>query len=122
MIPLTSFKYFLSHLYFVMGNLHNRLTFNLGKKNEIFYYSYILRLLELQSLATKCCYCLAKFPDFVYICITRAQKKLPFSRQFQLKNSNFPAKMYTKYANFAGLHSAFYNITSPNFAVLLISG
>ena len=50
-------------------------------KNEIFYNSLKrilrLRLVELQSLVAKCCkirkYSLAKFANFVYICITQGK-------------------------------------------------
>ena len=76
-------------------NLHNRLKDELGSENEIFYYSTksILKLIvELQCLVAKCFktrkilpYEVCKFCVFLYY----AWKKLPFSRQLQLKNGNF---------------------------------
>ena len=65
----------------LMGNLHNKLTFDLGKKNKIFYYSYrkrILRLVELQSLLERCCK-IRKFANFVYIIVLRAEKVTIFA-------------------------------------------
>ena len=36
-----------------MDNLHNRLTFDLGKKNKIFYYSTVRKSISILSLIAK---------------------------------------------------------------------
>ena len=63
------------------------------------------------------------FANFVYICITHG--KLPFFRQFQLKNGNFSPSLYKYIQNLQTLrgyilHAMFYNILPPNLAVTVV--
>ena len=77
-----------------MDNSHNRLEVKLGRENEIFYYSLkedtkisqIAKLWRNVVIYEK--YSPAKFPNFVYICITRGKSyhfELKFFRAYKYK-------------------------------------
>ena len=86
----------------------------------------ILESVKLQSLVAKCCkmkkIALCKFRQFCrYLCITcRNLRHVLLSRKW-CKLLHVIQK-YTKFVKFAGLYSpaSFYNISPPNFAILLI--
>ena len=77
-------------------------------------------ILKLQSLVVKCCkmkkISSAKFANFVYFCITH-RKLIPLSRK------RYQFFVRTKRYKICKLHRVifftFYNISQPNFAILL---
>ena len=84
----------------------------------------ILKLVKLQSWlrnVVKCGKCKpVKIANFVYFCITHG-KLIPTSRkryQFSLRNT----KVYKIRKLCTAIFSSFYNISRPNFAILLILG
>ena len=65
---------------------------------------------------------LAKFANFVYICITRG-KSYHFCGNFSSKMVTFSARktnIYKIWKLRKAIFSVFYNISPPNFAILLI--
>ena len=94
----------------------------------------ILERVKLQSLVAKCCkmkkilYSPVKFANFVYICINLVPRVFicitrSENNHFRSKNGYFPARNANIY-KICELHRAiffsFYNISQPNFAILLI--
>ena len=78
-----------------MDNLQNRLTSDLGKKSEIFHYSQKEdpKISTIAKFGMAKCFKIrktwscevCKFCIYLYY----ADKRVPFSQQFQLKNVNF---------------------------------
>ena len=84
----------------------------------------ILNLVKLQSLVRNIVKCKnyrpAKFANFVYFCITHG-KLIPLSRkryQFSPRNT----KVYKICKFYRVIFFTFYNISQPNFAILLNLG
>ena len=111
-----------------IDNSSYRLNFDLGKKDEIYHYTVaqtsILKLVKLQSLVANVVkwgkYSPVKFANFVYrLFVLRAVKITTFGSKmviFHARNTN----LYKICELHRAIFSSFYNISQPNFAILLI--
>ena len=107
----------------LIDRLHYGQNFEKSSNRKIYYHSIEEhpKISKIAKFGCECGKCKpVKIANFVYFCITH-EKLIPTSRkryQFSVRNT----KVYKNRKICKAIFSSFYNISRPNFAILLILG